>query len=242
MTNTVDNQTNINEYLIEIRYKANPRVLDYRGVIAEDVKQILKFNHWHISPNRVDITDDKEFASNEFHNQAFISHINFGYTSRNCSTPQQFTDNAIKFFRYLFDKSWFGQSIYVNRLGVRSRIAFPTRINFEELLSLYSSRIITVSDSVNKLLSAEIIDIASPLVLKTNLGKVNFNGGPMAKKQLSEFFSFSKNFPDVSLFLDFDYWVLPEENIPERTLLSQVKDFINENSKNIENIRSLILD
>lgn len=43
-----------NEYIFEIRYKPNPKVLDLRGSWAEVITKRMEFEHWSISNNRLD--------------------------------------------------------------------------------------------------------------------------------------------------------------------------------------------
>jgi hypothetical protein len=49
----------LNEHVLEVRYKPNPKVLDYRGTWAESISDHMKLPEWRIVENRIDIYDKK---------------------------------------------------------------------------------------------------------------------------------------------------------------------------------------
>ena len=61
-----------NELVLEIRYKENPLMLDYRGAWAQQLSHSLEMPNWKVIENRVDVRDALETR------QAFVSFTNMG--------------------------------------------------------------------------------------------------------------------------------------------------------------------
>jgi hypothetical protein len=52
-----NNSNFISENIIEVRYKPNPKLLDYRGTWAEMISTYLELSEWKIVENRFDVFD-----------------------------------------------------------------------------------------------------------------------------------------------------------------------------------------
>jgi len=117
-----------NEHVVEIRYRPNPRILDYRGRLAEQISAEMAIMHWRIVENRVDVfaTDRTEHV--------FVGFRNAGYTSSDTPTKDLFPDKASKLFRFLFSLDSFDNDLFVERLGIRSRFCTPFSGTFEKLV------------------------------------------------------------------------------------------------------------
>ncbi len=47
----------ISEAVFEIRFKPNPKVLDFRGVWAEQISKHMNLSEWRIDTNLIEIHD-----------------------------------------------------------------------------------------------------------------------------------------------------------------------------------------
>lgn len=232
MTNVIPQS--INDFLIEIRFSPNAKILDYRGQWAEAISQHMELSEWQIQENRLDIFD-KEQAR-----RFFVSYRNAGALIRNSSTRNYFSDQVNKFLKYLFEQKSFGDKLNVERFGVRGRFATAFSGSFEELLNLYSTKFITIRPEALKVINAKIVDIGMPIDFSTNNGNINSASGPMAKSQLSKIFDREKNLPEVALYFEFDYWVRPNVTIIAKDILNKTKTFSGEVWDLNENLCSVI--
>lgn len=117
----------ISEYVLEFRYRANPKVLDYRGTWAELLSKYMNLENFAITENRVDVFNKDQSM------RMFVSFMNSGLILRNNTNHQFFSDKCEKFLRLIFEEKGFGDPIYITRIGVRFRCGFPYKGDFEEL-------------------------------------------------------------------------------------------------------------
>ena len=83
--------SDINEYTLEIRYRPNPKILDFRGSWAEAISAHMKLPEWSILENRVDIYDDKTKE------RAFVGFRNAGYVAQDTPTRNYFADKTSRY-------------------------------------------------------------------------------------------------------------------------------------------------
>ncbi len=50
----------LNAHTLEVRYKPNPKILDYRGTWAELISNHMNLSEWKIIENRIDIYDKEK--------------------------------------------------------------------------------------------------------------------------------------------------------------------------------------
>lgn len=208
----------INDHILEMRYDANPKVLDYRGAWADAISKTLDLPHWQIDDTRIDVYDTDHM------HHAFASVTNAGYTTKNAATRNYFSDKALKFLRVLFGLEGFLPEPNIVRLGVRSRFCRAFEGTFEELVERYSSRMLSFPMESLKALDATITDIGSPITMKDKIGTINFMGGPMEKRQSQGFFQMSAGLPEVGLVVDIDYWKTPNSTMKEAEVVAFVKE------------------
>ncbi|MGB9627770.1 MAG: hypothetical protein ACPL6D_03840 [Thermodesulfobacteriota bacterium] len=104
--------THINEHIFEIRYKPNPKVLDYRGSWAEAISEHMQLPDWRILENRIDVYNEK------IGERALVGFRNAGFVTRNTPIKKYFPERTIKFFRYVLYLNGFGKILFVERIGV----------------------------------------------------------------------------------------------------------------------------
>lgn len=213
----------INEQIVEIRYKPNPKILDYRGTWAEMVSKRMLLPHWNIDTNRIDVYDDDQTV------RAFVSFRNFGVVMRNNTSSDYFADQANKLTRFLFDQEAFGSKVQIERIGIRSRFAVEYIGDFKDLVNRYLERYINLSGEAKSIYEGStIIDIGVPIIFSTQLGKINTNTGPMEEKQLREYFPDHKDIPSQAIFIDIDYWQAPAKEMEKMEVVQKVKSYSTE--------------
>jgi len=226
-----------NEILVEIRYRPNARVLDFRGTWAKAISEFMELPQWQIVENRIDIfTEDRSF-------RAFVGFRNAGLGILDSPNRSYFPDQATKLFRFIFKLEGFGDPIFVERLGVRAKFCDAFKGTFEELRDRFVDRYITTTDRAKAAIGedAKLVDIGAPLNMADRLGNFNTMSGPMVKDQFPRFFTKDELFPDVGLFYDIDYSVKPERETSGKQILTQIKDFSLACWDRHERIRVLLL-
>ena len=235
MNDKVDSITN--EHVLEVRYKPNPKVLDHRGRWAEQISAHMDLRHWRILENRVDI-----FSENQVEH-AFVGFRNAGYTAADTPTKNYFPDKASKLFRFLFSLEDFGDNLFLERIGVRSRFCTPYDGSFDDLTQLFSNKYLSLTPEAKEAIGthAKLIDIGAPLNFVDKIGNFNTMSGPMVRKQLDGYFRKSEGFPEVGLFFDIDYFLKPERAVISKELLSQIKSFAEEAWNKHAVVRTLLI-
>ena len=191
------------ELIFELRYKPNPKLLDYRGTLANNLTTLLSVSEWQTTDNRVDVHDK------ELNIHAFVSFKNTGMVIRTPPTKNYFQDQVLKLMRYLFKQVEFGDKVLTSRMGIRYRIATEYTGDFQDLLKLYINKYAPISDTVLGYYGGSIVDIGTPFEIKTPHGTIKSNSGPVQKEQLENFFRGFTDIPEVALYFDLDYWVKP---------------------------------
>jgi hypothetical protein len=209
----------INEHVLEIRYKANPKILDFRGAWAEGISNHMDLKHWRILENRVDVFNDNSSL------HAFVGFKSAGFVAQDTDTKDFFSNKAVKYFKYLFSLDGFGLDIYVRRIGVRARFAQEYKNSFEDLMTKYSQNYLRLTEEAKKAINAELVDIGGPLNFKDKEGNFNTMSGPMKSEQLQNLLDGREKLPEVSFYYDIDYWITPDKILNEREIIRTVKAF-----------------
>jgi len=226
----------ITEHTFEIRYKPNPKVLDYRGSWAGAIADHMKLPDWRILENRIDIYDEK---SGE---RAFVGFRNAGFVTHNTPTKNYFPEKATKFFRYILNLDGFEKNPFVERIGVRSKFCAKYEGSFEELRERYTSNYLSLTDRAKKIVDAKLLDIGGPINFADRHGNFNTVSGPMIHEQLTQYFGKAEGLPNVGLYFDIDYWLKPNEEMEGREILRHIEEFANSAWDRFENISKLILE
>lgn len=227
-------QPAINRQIFEIRYRAEPRILDHRGVWADQLLDLLAVTEWRIDPIRLDV------LSKDKRKSVFISYKNAGIVLHN-SNEKEFSELTSKFLGFLFRQSPF-RNIALERLGVLLRAAKKSDGNFESIVQLYQDKFIAYSSNLLEVFNGRIIDVGTPVTLETDIGKINFRSGPMPKEQLTEMFESEDELPETAIFFECDYFLKPEINSTMNTkqIPNLVRDYIHDNWARCEKFFGLL--
>jgi hypothetical protein len=227
----------LNEHVLEIRYKPIPAFLDCRGAFGGSLLELTGFSEWRIDENRVDVYTNDEMA------RVFVAFRNAGAVFRNTDLPDYFPNQAAKFARHVLSQPPFADPIPVERLGVRSRFALAVDASFEELLSRFQARVLSLTKEAGEVYGPKIIDLGAPVVFQTSIGKVNSHAGPMERDQLSKFFDYrdKETLPAVSIYSEFDYWLKPSDPMPAKDILALIKSYAAENWQRHSRLEAILL-
>lgn len=235
MTDEISNNSIRSEFIFEIRYTPNPKIIDYRGKWAEEASNLMKVTQWGISENRLDVFDTNKLS------HGFVSFKNAGFVLRENADYKYFEDKTIKFLRYFLEQREFGTPLNVERIGVRFRYVVPVTMQFDELVNKIFEKFLSVRPEAKKTLDAQIIDNGVPLTLKTPNGTINFVVGPMELDQLKEIIKVDDYSVPVSFFIDLDYWTRPMGKLDQANIFSIIRTFADENNQRYENLKKLVL-
>lgn len=226
----------LNEHVLEVRYKPNPKVLDNRGSWAEVISDFMDLPTWRIVENRIDIYDEKNG------DRAFVGFRNAGFVVHNTPTKNYFPDKAVKFFRYLFTLKDFPKTPYVERIGVRSKFCKEYKGSFDQLREKYTSNYLSLTEKAKNIINSKLIDIGGPLNFADKYGNFNTMSGPMTDEQLPQFFKKPEDVPAVGLYFDIDYWLRPKKQVGEQEIVKNIRQFANSAWERFESISKLILE
>ena len=236
MTKREPSKIMASECILEVRYRPNPKVLDFRGSWAELISEHMKLPEWRIQENRIDIYDKSET------DRAFIAYRNAGFIRRNTPTSNYFPEQSSKLFHFLFSLEGFGNSLFVQRFGLRQRFCSSFNGTFEELRERYATRYLVMPDAAKKAIEGDLTDIGGPLNFCDKHGNFKTMSGPMRADQIKEFIGFEANYPDVGLYFDIDYWIKPDADIPEEKVIKLIRNFAGEGWDKHERVRVLLLE
>lgn len=226
----------LNEYIFEIRYKPNPKILDFRGAWAEQISDLMKFSEWRIIENRIDIFDKSS------KNRAFVGFKNAGFISNDVPTANYFPDRTIKFLKFILDLDGFNAPLYVDRVGVRQKSYTEFSKGFDELLSRYSTRYLILSEKLKNIMGAKLIDIGGPLNFADKYGNFNTMSGPMNDDQARQFLNKQEVLPKIGLYIDIDYWQKPKEIVQNEKLLKLISTYTSKCWEKQQSITELIFE
>jgi len=214
----------LNEHVVEIRYKANPVVLDHRGTWAEKISNHMNFSKWKIDENRIDI------SSHDQDMHVFVGYQNAGISAFNTPNKNYFPEKSVKFLSYIFKLDEFFNSLLVKRIGVRSRFCTPFAGTFDELLDLYTKKFLKLTENARDAIgnNCKLVDIGGPLNYKDKYGYFNTMSGPVAEAQMYQIFKKIDKCPEVGLYFDIDYFILPDDIVIGKDILSKIKIFYDE--------------
>lgn len=227
----------LNEHVLEIRYKPNSKILDYRGTWAEMISKHMQLSEWRILDNRVDVYDKVN------KNHAFVGFSNSGFSCNDSPTKNYFYDQAIKLFSYISKLDGFEPELTVERIGVRSKFCTTFEKGFEELKNQFASKYVCLTSEAEKAINAKLVDIGALLNFVDNLGNFNTISGPMEKSQIVQFFSGRKetDVPAIGFYFDIDYFLKPNKQMKADEINKSIKDFAESSWDKYEKVRKLIL-
>ncbi len=224
------------ETILELRYRPNARILDYRGTWAEVISAHMDLPIWNIVENRVDIhTKDKS-------QHVFVSFRNAGVVFQDVTTANLFPDKAQRFVRRLLSLEGFDNPLQVERLGVRHKVAIPFNGSFEALVEHVATEYLQLAPAVREAFGdARLVDVGAPLNYWDDVGHFNTSVGPMKEEQFKEFLRRREGVPEVGLYVDVDYWTRPTSPLSDSEICAKVSAFTTAAHRRSAAIRTLAM-
>lgn len=195
------------EHIFEVRFKPNAQILDRRGELASHLSSRLGMPEWNIGADRIDLRFDSIQSST-----AFLSYRNFGVVAKGEDATSLFEKLSKDLLLTLAETSPISGIKEVLRLGVKSKFAVPSDKAFSNLLANYQNRWAKVSEKAIHCLDGNIVDIGVVLDVRTAIGTVKTQSGPMGREQLILFFDYLKDQTideEVFYYAEYDYWKKP---------------------------------
>jgi len=228
--------SNLNECILEIKYKPIPQIIDCRGLWAELISKQMNLSEWSITDNRIDIFDiqNKE--------RAFIGFQNAGFVINDSPSEKYFSDKTANLIKCLFSQKEFEENLSIYRLGVRLKVCREYKGSFEELKQKYISKYISYGDEINKIYdNSEPSYIFTSINFRSHSNNYNTRSAPMTNAHLINFFDRKIILPKVGLYFDIDNWIRPKSDINESQIIKEIAGFIQLNWKKFEAVTDLIL-
>jgi|CXWL01.1.fsa_nt_gi hypothetical protein len=208
----------ITEQTVEIRYKANARVLDHRGRWAADLSEKLGFPNWKIDTNKLEIFDRDSTL------RAFASHLNCGITTQEKMSADDFRKTAADFLGMYLNFPTVKDHLIVTRIGVLSKFVIEFFGEFDELARIYQPTNLRDSALV-AYPSADIRDVGYNINYTHEGNNFNTQTGPMHNEELQTWFGKDFDEPKVGIYYHVDYFKVPEVTISVSNVLEIVKQF-----------------
>lgn len=198
----------LTEWFCEARYEPVGRFLNFKGSIADRLKEELTFfKHWAIGENKVDFHNRDDETDEVLENEtAFVGYRNIGYSLARPSTKDHFPDKSIKFIKSVFTspKAEFPLPP-VNRIGVRVRAIVPYEGSFESLQQAYHRKLVGPYQEIEAIFGCPISDSAVNFdFVHKNARSSKLRSGPMEAKQMEKFLKITDDLPANGLYFDVD--------------------------------------
>lgn len=227
----------INEHIFEIRYKPNPKILDYRGVWAEHISEHMDLSEWKIMGNRIDVYDKLN------KNHAFVGFFNTGFLCSDSVTKNYFYDHAVKLYSFVSRFDGFEKDPLIDRIGVRSKFYTVHDKSFDDLKDRFLLKYAHLTSEASKLVDAKLIDVGFSLNFADKFGNFNTMTGPMDKGQAVQIFNNRKveDFLENGLYFDIDYFLKPNKKMKTEEVTTTIRNFADSAWERHEKIKNLIL-
>jgi len=225
-----------NECIFEIRYKPNAKLLDHRGIWAEEIAQHLRLEHWQIVENRIDV------FSEDRNTHAFLGFRNGGLTLLDVPNKEYFINYSKNLLAFIFGLEGFGDPVYIERIGVRCMFCTPYQGTFSELKDRFASRYLAITKQAMEAIGidAKLKDIGAPLDFSDSIGNFKTMFGPMLNEQFGDFFTKKGEFPPVGLFYNIDYSSHPKINLKGSQVIETIGEFLDAGWDRHTRVRDLL--
>jgi len=212
----------LKDAIVEFRYRTNPRILDSRGRIADELRLSMGLDDPRVGHNGL------ELLSSDNRRKCFVTTTNAGYAAQDTST-EAVADETTKFFRKLTQLKVFrdGSSIPLSRLGARAMMAFPFDGRFEDLRTLIEADFGGPSSRLQATVEAQLEDTAYIYEFKDSESSVSVRCGPMRAEQIVRNFERPDEFkvPDICMYVDVDVHKEPRANSADHQIEAYVRNF-----------------
>lgn len=204
---------NIEEYLFELRYKPNPRILDKRGEIARALTN-EKLNFWSVNTNTVVLNPEGDENM-----EAIMSYQNISFRVNSPYDKKFFREQLALFLK----SAWsYLPTNEILRIGIRPKYLIEKE-SFSDIYEKYRHKFLGLSDEDVSEFGGSLIDVGFPLNFYEGPNYYDLVTGPLKKEQYKMFF---KNFDETleqGLFLDLDYY---NKDVSPNIRQKEVMDFV----------------
>jgi hypothetical protein len=219
----------ISKYIIEVRFKPDPTILDKRGKVASVLISNI-FNHWSINNNRIDLTSEKYPGL-----LGFFSYRNLGIAT---SLPidlkiieeiaEDFIKNSWDYFPH--DK--------ITRIGIKTQTLNQVD-SFTKTFNTFRQKFLRLDDDLLKKFDGNLVDLGMPLNFINGEDFFNVTTGPMNDEQSKDFFPDEVELYKNSLFVEVDYF---KKEFSPHIIVKHVNELLKKGLKKGEEISDLMME
>ncbi len=225
-------ENKITEYLVEVRFVPNSKVLDKRGDIASQVSLSTDFDHWNIGTNKISFTNSKK----EKIYSAF-GFKNLGVLSKYPNDQETFLNETKSFIKTCWN---FYDSSQTIRIGVKTKYLIEID-SFKKAFDAYRKKFLHINDKDIANFGGDLIDVGFPLNFADGENFFNVTTGPMQKKEFEQFIDVPEDVFDSGIYIDVDYFTTEiSPNIRQKDLFEFIEKAVGKAETVSENIINLL--
>lgn len=228
----------IKQQICEIRIKPNSLFMDNRGMLISIISKATGLEEWNMSQDTLNVYDKNK------NKKMFATYNRFGFVINGSVTRDGFKNELIRLIDIILSIEFFSSSLYIDRIGIRTRNCISYNNTFEKLRESILKNYINIQPKLLETLNMKLDDIGFPLNFIDGDAKVNSFCGPMMKGQIKEYFNEYKNpfeYPDVGLYIDFDYYCTPQRIVISNDLIKIVSKYCDNSEEKVAIVQKLIL-
>jgi hypothetical protein len=205
----------VKEEVFEIRFKPNPKILDFRGMWTELFSQSLDYEHWKIEENKLDIFNKDQTE------RAFLSYKNCGFTCLESPTENYFLDKGFKFFKLLYEIKEFESPLTVERIGIRHKYIVEDTQGFEHAQKGVVNNFISPSTQAKNIFGENIQDLAFMGEFSNPLYNLTLRLSPVRKEEIEGNIR-KAIIPEAGIMVDMDFFSKPAKQLT----FGEIQNFI----------------
>lgn len=209
--------------LLEVRHELNPRFLDNRGRITEELRSALKLEDIGVGVDGISLANSDESE------RAFVTMKNAGLELHDASSANVFADRCVVLLRTLADARTYRNKneLDIRRLGIRGRFLFEYDGTFRTLKDNLVETFGAPSAAALTAFGGRIKDVQYTYVVDEEANSANIHIGPMRDTQIVDFFKRDDDYilPAVGLYVDVDVFKVVTGIVTEAQLQTYIRQF-----------------
>jgi hypothetical protein len=222
------------DWVCEVRYQANPRLLDIAGNLAGRIFQGFEYTRWSVGDGgSVEVTKGPR-------KKIFVNHRHCGVSHIGEQSADEFGETASRLLRLLASFPEFGESFPTTRIGIRLRYVTDYSGSFDELLGKVTERSAPVRPGVTGLFDGDLSDYAMYSRFEADGLKYRIELAPVTAEEVAGNFDGHRRAPAVGLMTDVDVFTEPNALLNVREIVSAIKRHASEASRVAAGLAHLI--
>lgn len=205
------------EQVFQLQHLHRPRVLDFRGRLAQVLANELDLRSWEVDAKQITVKDPSTAT------RAIIAVNSVSLVYQDASGPDDISEAVTTLFQSY--QSVLGADLNTfnaRRIGVRTRSCSAYKGQFANLLDSLEDEYSSLTSRARQVIDAEIVDYGATHDFEDSVGDFQLRVGPMKQNEIVGYFPNRSDYPETGLYCDSDYRDTDEQEIE----LSEVLDFL----------------